>query len=97
MWVAEDYRRKKIASRLVDAMKINFLFGTILEKGQYAFSHTTPDGSRFASKYVGLLNGGFLTYKHCNQSNFLYDIRTPHNCKSDYFHFCNYVLFKTSI
>ena len=70
LWVAQDYRRKNVATRLVKAMESSFQPGLILKKGQqYAFSHTTPDGTQFASKYVGLSSGCFLTYKQ-SEKNF---------------------------
>ena len=58
-----SFRRKQVATRLVQAMEHNFHSHSHvypLEKGkEYAFSHTTPDGSKFASKHTG---GFFLTY-----------------------------------
>jgi len=63
IWTATDFRRKQVATRLVQAMEHNFHSHSHvypLEKGkEYAFSHTTPDGSKFASKHTG---GFFLTY-----------------------------------
>ena len=58
---------------MVKAMETNFFgMGCILEKGQdYAFSHTTPDGSTFASKHTG---GYFLTYKPKFQTKFIHVI-----------------------
>jgi len=62
IWTAMNFRRQGLATKMVKAMETNFFgMGCILEKGQdYAFSHTTPDGSTFASKHTG---GFFLTYK----------------------------------
>jgi len=63
IWTATDFRRQEVATRLVQAMEKNFYphnNGYPLEVGkEYAFSHTTPDGSKFASKHTG---GYFLTY-----------------------------------
>ena len=60
IWVAKDFRRNGIASEMVKAMKCGF-YGSamILKNGEFAFSHTTPSGSEFASKFIG---GNFLTY-----------------------------------
>ena len=60
IWVAKDFRRNGIASKMVKAMKCGF-YGSakILNNGEFAFSHTTPSGSEFASKFIG---GNFLTY-----------------------------------
>ena len=63
IWVASDCRGTKIATRLVKAMEISFFAPKYLRKGvEYAFSHTTPDGSLFASKYVDNPDKSFLTY-----------------------------------
>lgn len=61
IWVSPDYQRSKIATRLVDAMTANFIPGRILKKGEFAFTHTTPSGAEFASKYTKS-QGRFLTY-----------------------------------
>ena len=61
IWVYPDYQRKGIASRLVDAMRETFMLpAKILSIGEFAFSHTTPNGSDFAVKYTGSTD--FLTY-----------------------------------
>ena len=61
IWVCPTHQRKEIATRLVDAMRRDFLMPTkALKKDEFAFSHTTPNGSEFASKYVG--DSSFLVY-----------------------------------
>merc|ERR1711981_1213635 len=66
IWVAQDFRKQKIATNLVLTFERYFAYGAILKKGEnYAFSHTTPDGTNFNSKYAGLPNGQFLTYNPC--------------------------------
>ena len=61
IWVAQDARRNGVATNLVKAMETNFCGPQILIKGQdYAFSHTTPDGTKFALKHTG--KKYFLTY-----------------------------------
>jgi ribosomal protein S18 acetylase RimI-like enzyme len=63
IWVSRDFRRLNIATRLVQAMEVSFIEKKFLKKGEeYAFSHTTPDGSLFASKYTSPKNGVFLAY-----------------------------------
>ena len=66
IWVAQDFRRQGIAAKMVRAMKGRF-YGTakILDNGEFAFSHTTPSGSEFATKFVG---GNFLTYSSTNMT-----------------------------
>ena len=47
----------------MQAMEGNFFTFKLLKRGEeYAFSHTTPDGTMFASNFTGLPNGDFLTY-----------------------------------
>lgn len=63
IWVHEDFRRNKVASRLVKAMEDTFFGHKKLVKGQgYAFAHKSTEGAIFASKYVGHPQGYFLTY-----------------------------------
>ena len=64
IWVSQDYQRRQIATRLVLAMERTFLGGKkFLKRGEeYAFSHTTPIGSKFASSITGHKNSSFLTY-----------------------------------
>ncbi|MEE6511309.1 hypothetical protein FKM82_017791 [Ascaphus truei] len=58
VWVFSPMRRKAIASRMVDAVRSSFLYGSHLSPGEIAFSDPTPDGKLFASTY-------------CNEPNFL--------------------------
>jgi len=60
IWVAAEYQRRKIATRLVDAMRTHFLPIKPLATDEFAFSHTTPNGSEFAANY--LTRTDFLTY-----------------------------------
>ena len=60
IWVSPDYQRRKIATRLVDAMRANFLPAKFLTMKEWALTHTTPSGTDFAVKYVGSTD--FLTY-----------------------------------
>ena len=68
IWVAQDFRRQGIAKKLTTAMKSGF-YGSvkIIKNGDFAFSHTTPSGSEFASNFVGG-EGKFLTYSTKNMT-----------------------------
>ena len=64
LWVRPDYQRKGIASRMVDAMRKHFAVYHHLGIEEFAFSHTTPNGTEFAVKYTTKCTGKteFLTY-----------------------------------
>lgn len=53
LWVFSTNRRQKIASRLVDCIRLNFLYGCVIVKEKLAFSDPTPNGRSFAEKYMG--------------------------------------------
>jgi GNAT superfamily N-acetyltransferase len=52
IWVRSDYQRKGIGSRLVEAMRKHFVGYHILSPEEFAFSHTTPNGTDFAISYM---------------------------------------------
>ncbi|PKA46329.1 N-acetyltransferase [Apostasia shenzhenica] len=60
IWVASSYRRKGIASQLLDAARYSFT-GQMLEISQCAFSPPTSAGMAFASSYTNCRS--FLVYK----------------------------------
>ncbi|XP_069742872.1 N-acetyltransferase ESCO2 isoform X2 [Narcine bancroftii] len=60
IWVFCMLRRKKIASRMLDAVRNTFIYGTSLNKNEIAFSDPTPAGKLFATKYSKTPN--FLVY-----------------------------------
>ncbi|XP_018423974.1 PREDICTED: N-acetyltransferase ESCO2 [Nanorana parkeri] len=60
IWVFALMRRKAIASRLVDAMRSSFIYGSHLTTDEIAFSDPTPDGKLFASTYCKVPD--FLVY-----------------------------------
>ena len=65
IWVRSDYQRKGIGSRLVEAMRKHFVGSYhILSPEEFAFSHTTPNGTSFAIKYMAnqFKRMEFLTY-----------------------------------
>jgi N-acetyltransferase len=61
IWVHHGHRRKGIATRLMDAVCLNFIFGCALSPQQIAFTAPTADGKKFFEKYTKTLN--FLVYK----------------------------------
>jgi len=61
IWVFKQCRRKKIASRLMDCVRANFVFGCTIAKVKMAFSDPTDDGRHFAASYCGTPN--FLVYR----------------------------------
>lgn len=52
IWVLSDYRRRGIASKLVECMRSLFILGNYLTQDQLAFSDPTPNGMDFASNYM---------------------------------------------
>ncbi|XP_061821047.1 uncharacterized protein [Nerophis lumbriciformis] len=60
IWVVSMMRRRSIASRLVECLRNNFIYGSYLSKDEIAFSDPTPDGKLFATKYFG--TSQFLVY-----------------------------------
>ncbi|XP_069076101.1 N-acetyltransferase ESCO1 [Pleurodeles waltl] len=67
IWVFRMMRRQKVATRLIECLRGNFIYGWYLGKEEIAFSDPTPDGKLFATKYCG--TGQFLVYNFiCGQS-----------------------------
>ncbi|XP_006151664.1 N-acetyltransferase ESCO1 isoform X2 [Tupaia chinensis] len=62
IWVFSMMRRKKIASRMIECLRSNFIYGSYLSKEEIAFSDPTPDGKLFATQYCG--TGSFLGLKY---------------------------------
>ncbi|KAM4694998.1 N-acetyltransferase ESCO2 [Discoglossus pictus] len=60
IWVFALMRRKAIGSRLVDAVRNCFMYGSYLTTDEIAFSDPTPDGKQFASTYCEVPD--FLVY-----------------------------------
>ncbi|KAH3766988.1 N-acetyltransferase [Pelomyxa schiedti] len=56
IWVHEKYRRKGIATKLIDAARSNSVYGCTIPKSKCAFSQPTPDGKKFFSTYTGTPN-----------------------------------------
>ncbi|XP_064187882.1 N-acetyltransferase ESCO1 isoform X1 [Anguilla rostrata] len=60
IWVFSMMRRKGIASRMIECLRNNFIYGSHLNKEEIAFSDPTPDGKLFATHYCG--TSQFLVY-----------------------------------
>nr|CAD7433492.1 unnamed protein product [Timema monikensis] len=60
IWTLINCRRRGIATRLVNCMRGNFIYGYILSSCEFAFSVPTVSGKEFASKYMGTPH--FLVY-----------------------------------
>ncbi|NXD07921.1 ESCO1 acetyltransferase, partial [Nothocercus nigrocapillus] len=64
IWVFSMMRRRRIASRMIECLRSNFIYGSYLSKEEIAFSDPTPDGKLFATQYCG--TGQFLVYNFLN-------------------------------
>ncbi|XP_040022541.2 uncharacterized protein LOC120811341 isoform X2 [Gasterosteus aculeatus] len=60
IWVVNMMRRRGIASRMLECLRNNFIYGSYLSKDEIAFSDPTPDGKLFATHYFG--TSQFLVY-----------------------------------
>ncbi|KAG0291990.1 N-acetyltransferase esco2 [Dissophora globulifera] len=60
IWVSAHYRRQRIASRLLDAVRDRFIYACRLERHDLAFSQPTGDGKALARQYLG--TDQFLVY-----------------------------------
>lgn len=60
IWTAPYYRRKKVASRLLDRLRTNFSFGCLIGLDQIAFSDPTLVGRELAASYTK--NDRFLVF-----------------------------------
>ncbi|RIA87151.1 ESCO1/2 acetyl-transferase-domain-containing protein [Glomus cerebriforme] len=60
LWVKRDYRRRKIATKLLENIRKNFIYGCELKPSEVAFSQPSGDGKAFATQYTGTRE--FLVY-----------------------------------
>ncbi|KAF7669979.1 hypothetical protein LDENG_00105710 [Lucifuga dentata] len=60
IWVVSMMRRQGIASRMIECLRNNFIYGSYLSKDEIAFSDPTPDGKLFATHYFR--TSQFLVY-----------------------------------
>ncbi|XP_024135675.1 microtubule-associated protein futsch [Oryzias melastigma] len=68
IWVVSMMRRQGIASRMLECLRNNFIFGSYLSKDEIAFSDPTPDGKLFATNYFG--TSQFLVYNFVSGTRF---------------------------
>ncbi len=61
IWVHKDFRRSKIAHRMVEVARYYFEHGKVIPINQVAFSQPTSNGYRFAVKYFK--NPNFIVYQ----------------------------------
>lgn len=64
IWVASHMRRQRVASRLLDCVRINFLYFRSLNLNELAFSDPTEFGRSLAKNYFQ--TESFLIYNHKN-------------------------------
>jgi len=62
VWVLSQFRRKHIASRLLDCVRINFLYFKSLHLNELAFSDPTENGQALAKQYTQ--TDSFFVYNH---------------------------------
>lgn len=61
IWVTHDFRKRGIASKLVDSVRDFFILGSAIKQDEYAFSDPTLNGIDFASSYTNKKD--FLVYR----------------------------------
>ncbi|KAK9527609.1 hypothetical protein VZT92_014156 [Zoarces viviparus] len=72
IWVVNMMRRQGIASRMLECLRNNFVYGSYLSKDEIAFSDPTPDGKLFATHYFDtsqFLVYNFVSGTHPSQAN----------------------------
>ncbi|GLD99653.1 hypothetical protein PINS_up008379 [Pythium insidiosum] len=52
LWVHPDHRHKRIATRLIDAVRSKFVYGLVVPKTRVAFGQPTRNGLAFATQYM---------------------------------------------
>lgn len=53
IWTSNQHRKQGIATRLLDCVRSNFLYGLQIEKDKVAFSQPTESGGKLAKKWHG--------------------------------------------
>lgn len=62
LWTHPQYRRKRVASRLLDALRTHFIVGRIIHRTKVAFTDPTNNGAEFAKFYTG--RNDFLIFQY---------------------------------
>ncbi|KAI2805435.1 hypothetical protein RDWZM_008707 [Blomia tropicalis] len=60
LWIQPAFRRKRIATRLLDTIRNHFIAGSVISKDKLAFSDPSPCGNEFAKAYMQ--SNRFLIY-----------------------------------
>ena len=71
IWVHSRFRRRGVASRLIDTVREKMLYGMVVPRNQVAFSSPTEAGASFARRYStflsdATLNGGQVLVYDCS-------------------------------
>ena len=53
IWVDKDFRRQSLATKLLDAMRDDYVYGLKIPKSKVAFSQPTESGRKLAESYCG--------------------------------------------
>lgn len=53
IWVAPEFRRQGIATKIMNVITTDFIYGEIVPKNLIAFSQPSGDGKKFATHYFG--------------------------------------------
>jgi N-acetyltransferase len=61
VWVHPKFRRTGAASRMLDAVRCNLIYGTVVSRAKLVFSQPTTKGKSLARGYTGLDN--YLVYQ----------------------------------
>ncbi|KAI1288341.1 N-acetyltransferase ESCO1 [Halotydeus destructor] len=62
IWVHPNYRRKGVATEMLEALRVNFKIDRILRREEIAFSDPTNEGIAFAKTFTGTSN--FLIFQY---------------------------------
>ena len=62
IWTHPNFRRQKIATRLLDTLRMSFTLGKVIDRSSLAFSDPTINGKDFAKNYTK--RSDFLVYTY---------------------------------
>jgi hypothetical protein len=57
IWTSNQHRKQRIATRLLDCARSNFLYGMLVDKEKVAFSQPTESGGNLARRWFGCEDG----------------------------------------
>lgn len=61
MWTSQSFRRRKIASKLLDCARAQLVSGQIIPRKDVAFTQPSQEGAKFIQNYTG--SSEFLVYE----------------------------------